>query len=204
MRRLPFRLMAAIVLVFATAAPGWAQSGGATQVVERLHAALLDVMRNADQLRYQGRASQLDPVLRDVFAYPAMAQIVSGRQWESFSEDQRQQMIDTFARLSVATYANRFDGYGGETFLTAGEQEVRGSMLVRTELIVPAGDNVALNYVVRQIGGQWRIIDVMLAGNLSELSRQRAEYTSVLGRGGFSALIAEMEAAIARQGGGLQ
>ena len=204
MRRLPFRLVAVLLLVLATATPGWAQSGSATQVVERLHSALLDVMRNAGQLGYQGRAAQLDPLLREVFAYPQMSQVVSGRYWDSFSAEQRQQMIDTFARLSVATYANRFDGFSGETFFTSGEQEVRGSILVRTELIVPAGENVDLNYVVRQIGGQWRIIDVVLGGSLSELSRQRAEYTSVLGRGGFPALMTELQAAIARQGGGLQ
>lgn len=204
MRRMPLGPVVAILVLLATSVPGLAQSGGATQVVERLHATLLSVMQNAGTLGYQGRARQLDPVLREVFAYPAMAQVVSGRYWDEFSADQRAELIDTFARLSVATYANRFDGFSGERFLTAGEQEVRGSTLVRTDLIVPNGENVQLNYVVRQFGGQWRIIDVILGGNLSELSRQRAEYTSVLGRGGFTALLAEIRAAISRQGGGLQ
>ena len=184
------------------AQPAQAQDTGQTGVVERLHAALTDIMQNAAGLGYQGRRDQLAGILPGIFSFPLMARIVAGSHWESFSDEQRASLVATYRDLSIATYANRFDGYSGERFLTGSSQEVRGgSFLVHTQLLRPADTPVEINYVVRQVSGDWRIVDVLLDGNVSEVSRQRSEYASVLGQGGHAALISALQASIARQGG---
>lgn len=179
-----------------------AQAGGPEAPVDRLHRTLVTVMQDAAGLGYQGRKAALAEALPGIFAFPLMARIVAGSHWDGFGEDERAALVEAYRALSVATYANRFDGFSGERFVAAAAEEIRGgSQLVRTQLLRPSDDTVEIGYVVRQSGGDWRIVDVILDGSLSEVSRQRAEYTAVLGRGGHAALMGELRAAIARQGG---
>ena len=56
----------------------------------------------------------------------------------------------------------------------------------------------ALNYLLRQNAGIWRIFDVYLDGSISELATRRSEYTSILDDQGFDGLIDRLEERIAR------
>lgn len=166
----------------------------ATAIVERLNGALLEVMRNADRLGYQGRFDTLAPVLVETFNFPAMAQISLGRHWGNLDDAQKKQMAQVFARLSVATFAARFDSFGGEVFQVLGEVEQRNkTILVKNRLVKRSGDAVSLNYVLRPFGGELRIIDVYLDAKYSELALKRSEYSSVMKQSGFPGLIAAME-----------
>ena len=88
--------------------------------VERLNDVLLETMRNADSLGYQGRFDLLTPILHEVFAFEQMARFSVGRQWEGVASEARADMIATFARLSIAEFASRFDGFSGERFEVVG------------------------------------------------------------------------------------
>ncbi len=181
--------------------PAAAQDGGPTAVVERLHETLMSVMQEARSLGFGGRRDVLSAALPEIFAFPLMARIVAGRHWDGFAEADRAALVEAYRDLSVATYANRFDDFTGERFVTGGAEPVRGgSELVRTQILRPVEGPIEISYVVREVSGAWRIVDVILDGSLSEVSRQRAEYGSVLSRGGHAALMTELRAAIARQG----
>ena len=68
----------------------------------------------------------------------------------------------------------------------------RGRELVRTRLV--PGDTdvepVALDYLMAERGGRWRVIDIYLEGTISELALRRSEFAAVLSQGGGAALIA--------------
>ena len=90
-------------------------------VIEALHVALLESMRNAAKLGYQGRYRLLEPVLRQSYDFGFMTRIAVGRDWADFDPGQQAQLTDLFARMSIASYAARFNGYGGESFEIVGE-----------------------------------------------------------------------------------
>jgi phospholipid transport system substrate-binding protein len=127
-----------------------------------------------------------------------MARIAVGGYWKSLETRDRERLVDAFERMSIATYAARFDGYSGERFeIVSNEKSMRNTVLVKTWLIRPADSPVALNYLMRDRGGDdWRIVDVLLDARFSELARMRADYTSVLKRHGFAKLNATIEARI--------
>ncbi|WP_135469480.1 ABC transporter substrate-binding protein [Crenalkalicoccus roseus] len=176
----------------ALAAPVRAQDAAAA-VVERFHAVLLEVMRNARQLGIRGREERLRPAMQAAFNLPAMARIAVGPPWAQMSQAEQQALAQAFADWSVATYAARFDGYGGESFETTGENRLpNGDTLVRTQLNRPNEAPVALNYLLRQQNGQWRIVDIYLAGSISELAGRRAEFATLLREGGAERLTAEL------------
>ncbi|MFQ5667168.1 MAG: ABC transporter substrate-binding protein [Candidatus Binatia bacterium] len=186
-----FLVLAAFVLVPTVRVGATGESPAA--VIEKFHAALLSVMRRADALGYGGRVAVLRPVIAATLDLPYMAKKAVGRHWKAFSPEQRTRIVTTFSKLTVATYAARFDGYGGERFETLGrEPGAYGTVLVRSRLIKSDGDDVDLTYRLHRASDGWRIVDIFLKGTVSELAMRRSEYVAVIRRKGFGALIAAL------------
>ena len=186
-----------IVLVSIVAVPSLAAAVApaadtAAKVVEVLHAELLFVMKQAKKLGYAGRYQRLAPTVTASYDFPYISKVVVGRYWRSFTAEQKSQFIDIFSKLSIATYANRFDGYSGERFKTISEEELkRGHRLVKTVLIKANGEEIELDYILHQNNEQWRIINVIAEG-VSDLSLKRADYTSYLKKYSFDALLEKL------------
>ncbi|MEQ8968033.1 MAG: ABC transporter substrate-binding protein [Azospirillaceae bacterium] len=168
-----------------------------TAVIDRLHDALLGVMREADTLGFEGRFERLRPVLAAVFDFESMARFTIGRaNFEALGAEEQARLVDRFAAMSTANYARGFDGYSGQSFVTEGASDgPRGVTIVRSRLERPADDAVRLNYVLRPIDGQWRVIDVLLDGSISELARRRSEISSIYAAQGYDGVIESLEEA---------
>ncbi len=162
----------------------------ASPTIDALHAALFDIMKNADTLGYNGRFDRVSPVVEQVFDMQFMASKSVGRHWKKLSPEDQERWLELFTRHIAANYAGQFTGYAGETFETLGEEAaIRDTRVVRTRLVRPSEEDVQLNYRLREVDGQWRIIDIYLNGTVSELALRRSEYSSVLKREGFESLM---------------
>lgn len=178
-----------------------AASTAGQAVVDRLHAALLDAMKNAEETPYQQRYEALAPVLTESFDLDYMARKSVGRGWKSLSEEEQKLWLETFARMIIANYAGQFDQYTGEHFETLGEDpSIKQTVMVRTRLVVPDEEDVELNYRMRAGADGWRIIDVYMNGTVSELALRRSEYTDVLKKKGFDELVSLMNAKVTKLG----
>jgi phospholipid transport system substrate-binding protein len=103
----------------------------------------------------------------------------------------------------VANYAGQFDGYSGQTFETLGEEPARmETVVVKSVLVDPKGDNVELNYRMRELNGAWKIVDIYLDGTVSELALRRSEFSSIVKRENFDGLIAAIDAKIVKLASG--
>lgn len=194
---MPFRRVArtiAFLLATLLIAPVvHAQQGSPTAVVERLHQTLLAVMQDGRRLGYQGRYQRLDSVLNATYDYDEMARVASGSYWRKFSPDEQRLVADAFARMSAATYASRFDDFGGEQFQTLGTRRAPGGgVLVQTRLVRPNGEDVKLDYLVKQTDQGWQIVDVFYMGGISEVANQRSQFLSLLKSGGVDLLVASL------------
>ncbi len=191
--RLIKRLCGALVLVLVISGPAGAEDGPRA-VVEGLNAALLESMRDAAELGYQGRYRRLEPVLRRSFDFGFMSRIAVGRRWADLSPSEQARVTALFAEMSIANFAARFDGYDGERFEVVAESPgPRDAVVVQSRIVRPREPPVGLNYVLRQVADGWRIIDVLLDAKYSELARQHAEFAAVLKGGGVPELIATLE-----------
>jgi len=151
-------------------------------------------MKQATQLGIKGRYDKLAPVIRATFDLPAMTRIAVGPEWNSIAPDQQKALIDAFSDMTIATYANQFDGYSGEQFIVEPQVEQRTTgRVVHTTLKPGTGDPVTLNYLMRGSGSDWKIIDVYLTGTISQLATRRSEFGTVLKSGGPDALIASLK-----------
>jgi phospholipid transport system substrate-binding protein len=198
MKRLSTLIGLALLASIAAASPGRAtEAAGATAAratVERLYAALLDVMKRSEELSYDGRYAELDPVIQQVYDLPFMSAKTLGRHWKELSEEDRSRWVATFTRLTVSTYADRFDGYTGQQFeVLSVEPSSHETMMVRTRIVPTDDEPVDLDYRLRDEQGSWRIIDLFMNGTVSELALRRSEYSSVVKRDGFESLVASLE-----------
>ena len=123
-----------------------------------------------------------------------MTRIAVGPEWNSFSPVDQTALVDNFTRMTIATYASRFDGYSGERFEVEPESEARTTgRIVHTKLIQASGEPIALDYLLRDSGGSWKVVDVYLTGTISELATRRSEFAAILKSGGPGALIASLQ-----------
>ncbi len=160
------------------------------QSVERLYASLIDAMKHAQSLGYAGRYEKLAPVIDETYDLPFVAEKSLGRHWKRLSEEQRLRWVETFSQFTISTYAERFHSYSGERFeVMDTEPSLYETFIVRSRLVKPGRDPVRLDYRLRQRDGRWRIIDVYLNGTVSQLALRRSEYSGIMKREGFEALV---------------
>jgi len=185
-------LFYACLLLLVSGTAGAAEMDGPAATVERFHGKLLRVMQRAEELGYRGRYEELEPYINGCFDIPFIANVVLGRYRDQVSEAQKTEFTGLFSRSSSATYASRFDGYGGEEFVEISREPMkRGRVLIRTELRRPDGDPVSLDYLLHEKQGKWYIISVSADG-VNDLSLKRAEYAAVIKEKGFNGLVKEI------------
>ncbi len=197
----PFPLVFAAGLVLCLCwplSPAAAAEETPRDIVGRLNAVLLEVMQQADELGFSGRYDRLAPVLSEAFDFALMARVSVGRHWRKLENSDRDRLVDAFGRMSIATFAARFDGYSGERFEVLGAKPApRKAVLVRNRLIKSDGETVAINYLLKAAEGRWRVVDVFLDAKYSELAMKRSEYGSVIKNAGFYELIRRLDEKIA-------
>lgn len=167
----------------------WAEASP-TATVSAFYDVLLKVMKDAQKLGFDGRYKLLDPAVRKAFNLELMTRLAIGAPWQNIPEPQQKAIAEAFSQYSVSTYANRFDGYGGEKFnVEEATTQSAGGTVVKTQLIQGDGKPIALDYLMRQTDGDWKIIDVFLSGTVSELATRRSEFSSVLRQDGGEGLL---------------
>lgn len=193
----PHSLVAGL-LALCTILPSFAQTSDAAAVVDKLHAALLDIMKNAEVLGLAGRRDRIAPVIEQSLDLPFIARFTLGRHWADLSEEQQKIMVDVFSRWTIAHYAARFNAYSGQRFETSSSEPTRrGRELVRTLLKSgsDSAENVNLDYLLQKSDGTWRIVNV-IANGVSDLSLKRADYGAEIKARGFDSLIGKLNAQV--------
>lgn len=166
--------------------------------IKLLYDELLFVMQNADQLGYEGRYQRLEPTVTATFNLPLIARLAIGKRWNNFSDADKQTLVAAISRLTISTYAARFEGFSGERLEVYGEEPgQKNTMLVKTALIKSDGEPVQLNYLMHHSKNGWRIADVHLNGVISEVGMRRSEYGALIKQGGVDGLVGAIDKQIA-------
>ena len=169
----------------------------ARKPVERLNNTLIEVMKGGKSLAYNGRYKKLEPVVRETFEFEAVSLIALGTHWKKLEQPQKLAFMSKLTDLSVATYAAQFKEYAGESFQFDSSQDIKsGRLLLRYNLVAPKEKPIKFEYFVGQFNGKWHIINIVVDG-ISDLALKKAQYTSVIDREGFDALLNKLTQKIA-------
>lgn len=162
----------------------------ATKVIERLNATLAATLQNAETLGFTGRLAKLIPAVEAAFDVPFMAEKSIGKYWKPLSNADKARWVALFKEFTAANYAGNLKKYSGQRFEVAGEEPSQNdTMVVHTMIVDPGAENTEMNYRLQSTPAGPKIIDIYLKGTVSELALRRSDYTSVLERDGFEALV---------------
>jgi phospholipid transport system substrate-binding protein len=187
-----FIVVLAVAVLFQ--APAFADnSDPAASRITSFYGSLLDTMKQAKQLGVKGRYDKLSPVLAKTYDLPSMSKLAVGPSWSALTPQQQAAIINAFTRMTIATYASRFDGFSGEQFqILETSDRTNGDKIVKTQIVKSDGGTVPLNYLMRKSGADWKIVDIYLDGTISELANRRAEFGAILKSGGPDALVVSL------------
>lgn len=188
-------LWCSLFLLSATAPVPAAVSDPAATPVQTLTDALLKSMRAGSAESMTERYRSLEPVIEQTFALPLVTRLAVGPEWSNFSADQQKAVIAAFTRFTVANYAHNFRDFDGEKFEIDDNVQTRGQdKIVRTRVIPTHDVPVSLLYRMREVEGNWKILDVYSNG-VSELALRRSDFAAAIASGGAPTLITHLNKA---------
>lgn len=163
-------------------------------VIQAMYDTLLDTMKNGEALGFDGRYKKLEPALHQALDIATMCKIAIGPTWTATPTDKKNALLVSFDRYLVSTYAARFKKFSGQSFQVGATKSASNDrMLVETKLVKSDGEPVELNYLMRKNDAGWQVIDIFLAGAISQMTQMRSEFSEPLRKGGVDALIQQLD-----------
>ena len=173
--------------------PVLAQSADASSAqVQGFYDVLLASMKAGGSAK--SRYEKLKPAVEKAFDLPAMTATAIGPGWASFSEADKKALTDAFSRMTIANYAKNFDSYSGEKFIVEPGSIARGSDRFVKSSLKTSKETIAFNYRMHQLGSDWKVTDVYLAGNISQMAQKRSDFSSTLASSGPTGLAKRINA----------
>jgi phospholipid transport system substrate-binding protein len=162
---------------------------GPLDVVTQLHSGLIDASNTDADATMAERYAALRPLIEATHDLTFIARFAMRRYWADLTDQQRNEYVDTFKRLSIATYASRFQGLSEDTFGISGQtDQPRGHVEINGTLMQKEGETLSINYILHRPEADWRIINIIVDG-VSDLALKRAEFQRVFLDAEFSGLL---------------
>lgn len=151
--------------------------------IQNLGDQAIQILQNK-QLGQKERETAFNKLFTEGFDVPEIGRFVLGRYWNVASPQQQQEYLKLFGTYVVAVYANRFSQYSGEKFTVGASQATPEGASVSSQIIRPnGGPPINIVWKIAKQSNAYKIRDVVVE-NLSMAVTQRAEFSSVVERGG--------------------
>ncbi len=166
-------------------------------VVEQTARAALDIVKDkatsADQKK--DKLQKLFTRATDVYT---VSRLVLARNWKRLSENEQTEFQDVFCRHLSTTYGRNLDNYPNlDDFaevavkILGERKEARGDYTVMSKITRPNAADILVDYRLRKIRGNWKIIDVVIEG-VSMISNFRSQFQDVVSKHGAKNLITQL------------
>ncbi|HIW00987.1 MAG TPA: ABC transporter substrate-binding protein [Candidatus Desulfovibrio intestinipullorum] len=137
---------------------------------------------------------QIEDEVYHIFDFMAFSAHTLGKDWQRFSQRQRENFSTAFANLLFSTYLNRVDGYNGEEVRYVGERRNRAGTRVEvlTEVSMQDGSVMPIAYRMMATADTWVVYDVFIEG-VSLVENYRVQFREVLASSSPDGLIARVQ-----------
>jgi len=172
----------------------------AVSAIKSFYSTLLETMKRGKELGLEGRFKQLTQATESTFDLAEMTRLSVGPSWTGFSEPDRKALVQAVERLTVVNYAKNFSKFSGEQFVVVPEVKPRSEdKIVESKLVTSDGTQVAFNYRMHPVDGHWKIVDIYLNGNISQLALRRADFSSTVQKLGPNGLVDKLNQMVDKQ-----
>jgi len=150
------------------------------------------------------RQDELAKLLESKTDVALLSKLALGRHWRELTDDQKTEYQRLFRVVIIRNLAGKLSRYYAEDangtidqhFQIYGSQMAgKGDVLVRSKVRPTSGNDLDVDWRVRDRDGRLMIIDLIVEG-ASLLVSQRSEFAAVIERSKFEGLLAELQARV--------
>jgi len=158
------------------------------QFVEQTSNEVLGILRDK-ALSQDAKIAKLEIMLDRRSDFETISKLVLAVHYKQFSDAQKKDFENLLHRYLTTTYGHQIDNYANETVsVVGGRPEARGDYTVQTRIKRSTGADLAVEYRLRKVGEDWRLIDVIGEG-ISLVSNLRSQFGEILNAGGPDRLL---------------
>ena len=158
------------------------QAGAPTEEIRTAIDKGVQILKSAKLDSSKDRAkviNQLREIVYPRFDFEEMAKRSLGSHWRRLSPQQQKEFVTAFTDLLETTYADKIDLYEGQQVEYVGETIDKNYAEVNTRVIGKNRENYSVDYRLHEMGGKWRIYDVV-AENISLVNNYRSQFNRVV------------------------
>lgn len=124
------------------------------------------------------------------FDFTRMTALAMGRNWNLATPEQKQALTQEFRTLLVRTYSGALNNYRDYQINLKPMRANPGDtdVTVRTAVMQPAGQPIAIDYSMHKTPEGWKCYDVIIAG-VSLVTNYREEFNAVIKESGVDGLV---------------
>ena len=181
-------LSLAFAVVCAVAGPSAAATETPEHFIARTSDEVLAILRD-NALNHDAKIAKLEVMLDERSDFDTISKLVLASHYKQFDDAQKKEFVTLLHRYLTTTYGRQIDNYANETVsVTGGRPEARGDYTVQTKIKRSSGGDLSVEYRLRKVGEDWRLIDVIGEG-VSLVSNLRSQFGEILNDGGPDKLI---------------
>jgi phospholipid transport system substrate-binding protein len=197
-KRRMLRHFAAVVSVLALSltSVGSAFAGGATDVVKSKQTALFDLIKQSTPESEKKVAALFDEMLD----YQALSEGSLGTEWAARTDAEKAQFSDLLKQLVRKGYERNLKKILNFGIEYVSEDAAGDAVMVKTKAKSKTDtreEPVEIVFKLAQKGGTWRVRDIVTEG-VSLVSSYRSQFTKIVKKDGFPALIQKMKDKLAK------
>ena len=181
----------AITMILVLGGTGvWAQ-GPPGEVAKKVIEQALDILNNP---AYQGpgqkehRRQLVKRAVDPHFDYREMARQTLEGTWSRLSNAQRDEFVRLFSELLESSYADKIEKYVKRVKIDYAGDIIDGDRAEVRTVVVRPNDRIPLNYRLVNVGGVWKVYDVVIEG-VSLVSNYRSQFRRIIHESSYADLV---------------
>lgn len=127
------------------------------------------------------------------FNFDRVCRMVLGKHWNRASKEQQEAFQREFRSLLLRTYATALSKYRNQTidYKPLRSQPGDTEVTVKTEILQPGGQPVAVDYALEKTADNWKVYDIVIEG-VSLVTNYRSQFSNEIKQSGMDGLIEKL------------
>jgi phospholipid transport system substrate-binding protein len=195
-RMVHFFSATAAALALSFGSMNMALAGAATDVVKTKQTALFDLIKQSNP----AGEKKIAALFEEMLDYSALAEGSLGSEWAARSDAEKAEFSGLLKQLVAKAYERNLKKILNYDVEYVSEDASGGAILVKTKAKSKTNEReepVEIAFKMAQKGGVWKVQDIVTEG-VSLVSSYRSQFTKIIKKDGFPALIQKMKDKLAK------
>ena len=177
------------LLALALRASAGAPTDQVRGTVENIAAILKSPSLKTDAKKNE-RREQLRQAIFSRFDFTEMAKRSLGSHWRKLSPPEQEEFARLFTDLLERAYIDQIEAYNDEKFVYVKESVDQDFAEVQSRIMTAKGE-YSLNYRLQNVGGEWKVYDVVVE-NISLVNNYRSQFSRIVANQSYEELVRRM------------